>query len=552
MRTVLALALAFALVSCSAEPPATVTYLTPTEHLARVSMALRGIRPSLADLRDVAQHAADVSDLVDRYLASPEFGATVRELHDEVLLLHPAQTRFTPPAAPPLEDISFSAMNRSIYDEPLRLIEDIVMTDQPYTRVVTAGYTMADPTVATVWGLAHTGRDRWERTAWTDDRGAAGILASTALFLRYRSVDYNYNRSRANAISRSLLCHDFSESDIRIDGSVDLSRPEVVADAVVNNRSCAGCHQAMDPLASYFFAHRQGPMTSVVVETYPINLYSSESADLWMTTNKRPPGYFGAQPFGLAGLGRAIADDPRFARCAAIHFASYLTQKPARDLSPAWIAELQDAFVRGGHSAKHLVRTIVLSDEFRTASLADPVAAQRLVGYQKVRPQQLRRMLRDLTRFVWEAESDQTIDGWRYGHVDYLDDDHLGFRVLAGGIDGWYVTQPTHTMTATASLVARRAARRAAAFAVEHDAGAPPARRLFTRAPVDATDPTRVRAQLAELHGRIYSQLVEPDDPALDDAHALFDDALATSGDPRRAWTLTLTAMLSDLKALYY
>src|SRR6185369_8290104 len=98
-------------------------------------------------LRTVAAHPDRLPEFVDAYLTSPEFADTIRELHNEVLLLHPLLTNFTPPPAPPLELISFSAMNQSIYDEPLRLIEDIVMTDQPYTRIVTADYTMADPTV---------------------------------------------------------------------------------------------------------------------------------------------------------------------------------------------------------------------------------------------------------------------------------------------------------------------------------------------------------------------------------------------------------------------
>jgi hypothetical protein len=548
-----AVAIVLAAAACSAEPPPPGTYLTPTEHLARASMALRGIRPSLAELDAVALHPSWLPRLVDRYLDSPEFGTTIRELHNEVLRLHPQLLNFTPPPAPPLQDISFSDMNGSIYDEPLRLIEDIVMTDQPYTRLVTADYTMADRTVATVWGLEHSDDDGWERTAWTDDRGAAGILASTALFLRYRSVASNFNRARANAISRSLLCHDFSDAEIRIDTSVDLSNSAVVADAVVNNPSCAGCHQAMDPLASYFTPFLQGTMSGALVP-YPVNFYNPAAAADWTQTTHRPPGYFGAAPVGLAGLGQAIADDPRFARCAAVHFASYLTEQPARDLSPAWVAQLQDAFVRSGYNAKQLARAIVLSDPFRRASDPDPVAAEGVIGYQQARPQQLERMLRDLTGFVWQDDSQTLVRGyWRFGRVDYLDDDYFGFRVLAGGLDSWYVTEPTHTMSATASLVARQAARRAAAFVVDHDAGAAPADRwLFTRAAVDATDPRSVRAELAALHGRIYSQLVAPDDPVLDDAVALFDDALAASGDPRRAWTVTLTGMLSDLRALYY
>ena len=119
--------------------------------------------------------------------------------------------------------------------------------------------------------------------------------------------------------------------------------------------------------------------------------------------------------------------------------------------------------------------------------------------------------------------------------------------------DGYFVTAPTHTMSATATLVARAAARQAAAFVVDHDATSlPSGRRLFTRAAVDDVDPSHVRDQLAELHARIYSELVEPDDPVLDDTQALFTAALDASGDARRAWTVTLTGMLSDLRAIYY
>jgi hypothetical protein len=538
----------------STEPPSpTVTYLTPAEHLARASLALRGIRPSVADLAAVAEDPDRLPRIVDSYLASPEFGATIRELHNELFLLHPQLTNFTPPAVPPLENISFSEMNRSIYDEPLRLIEDIVMTDQPYTRIVTADYTMANRTVATVWGLEHTDDDTWQPAAWPDDRGAAGILASPPIHLRYRSVKFNHNRARANAISRALLCHDFSDSEIHIDTSVDLSNPDIIADAVVHNPSCAGCHQAMDPLASYFFPFHQGVLNDGTIVSYPTSFYRADDAALWMTTTKRPPGYFGQAAEGLAGLGQAIAADPRFARCAAVNFASYLTETSARELSPAWIAALQDSFVRADYSAKQLARAIVLSELFRTASSADPVAAESVIGYQKMRPQQLQRMVADLTGFVWQDERAEPLGTWRYGHVDYLDDDFAGFRVLAGGTDGMYVTESTHTMSSTASLVARRVARLAATFVVEHDAGAGPSdRRLFTRAAVDDTDPASVRAQLAELHARIFSELVAPDDSALDATQALFDDALATSGDPRRAWTITLTGMLADLRALYY
>ncbi|MCU0687156.1 MAG: hypothetical protein MUF34_33745 [Polyangiaceae bacterium] len=53
--------------------PAAYTFLSPTEHLVRASMALRGMRPSEAELAQVQADAAAVGAIVDTYLATPEF-----------------------------------------------------------------------------------------------------------------------------------------------------------------------------------------------------------------------------------------------------------------------------------------------------------------------------------------------------------------------------------------------------------------------------------------------------------------------------------------------
>jgi hypothetical protein len=445
-----------------------------------------------------------------------------------------------------------------VFDEPLRLIADIVTSGQPYTKIVTADYTIANGIVATIWGLPHAGApDVWEHTAWPDARGAAGILSIEALYHRWTSTGFNYNRGRANMISRALLCHDFLESDVDIDTSVDLSDPDVVANAVVADPSCAGCHQTLDPLASYLFPFR-GQISLVALQqgtdTYPVGGYLAAQEQRWRTTNKRPPMFFGEQAQGLAGLGKAIADDPRFARCTAMRFASYLTEVPRARLSGAWIARLQAAFVASGFDAKQLLRAIVLSDEFRVAYDTDATTAEDVVGAQKLRPDQLNRMLKAITGFAWTTTSAAKLRGIPYGTADLLASDFIGYRVLGGGIDSFFVTEPVHTMNATSSLVAKAAASAAADFVVEHDAAAPAAQRtLFTVAGVTASDEAAIRAQLAELHGRIYGELVAPDSPEVDDTYQLFVDAkTAAAGDPRRAWKITLVAMLSDFRSLFY
>jgi hypothetical protein len=542
MRVVVVLGLLASIAGCrdpvdDPRDPA-IDYLAPTALLARASMALRGIRPSRGDLLLVAEDPQQVPWLIDRYLTSPEFGATLRELHNEALHLKVQERNYTPPPLPPLDGKGASEITDAIFDEPLRLIEDIILNDLPYTKIVTADYTMANPVVAGMWGMPHSGENRWERTTWSDDRGSAGILSGNALFLRYRSTAFNYNRGRANAVSRGLLCHDFLDGEIHLDTKINLADPAVVSNAVVNNPACAGCHQTLDPLASYFFAYRMGTFQ---VASYPMTFYDGTKAEDWAVATGRPPRFFGIAAEGLQGLGQAIADDPRFARCAVRHFASYLLETPADQLPVQWLASLQREFVDSGYAAKQLIKQIALSSRFAAAAAHwDAARAENLVGYQKVRPQQLGRMIAALTGYAW-----------RDGEINLLDDDLRGFRVLAGGIDSFFVTEPVHTMNATSSLITRRLALEAAAFVVEHDLGTKD-RRLFRDGELTTAAEPQVRRQLAHLHARIFSELIDEHDRALDDELALFHGVLASGDDVARAWTVTVAAMLGDLRAVYY
>ena len=532
--------------------PDTVVFLSPAEHLSRASMALRGVRPTVEQLRAVEADPGMIPLIVDGYLASPEFGKTMRELHNETLLVRVEQPTMTYPAVAPLTAVTARQMNEAVFEEPLALIEDIVMTDQPYTAIVTADYTMANGITAAVWGMPHTGApETWERSTYPDNRDAAGILATSALHHRWRSTGFNYNRGRANEISRALLCHDFLDSDIQIDTSVDLSDPEVVANAVVANSSCAGCHQTLDPLASYLFTFR-GNLGPNQVDTYPITYFTPGQADSWITRNHREPRFFGLEADGLGGLGQAIADDPRFATCAARRFASYFTEVGLNDVSNLWIARLRQAFVDSAYDAKTLAKEIVLSDEFRISHDTDATRAETTVGVLKARPEQMHRMLVDLTGFTWSTSSTQRLR-MPYGEANLLESDFIGFRVLAGGIDSYFVTAPVHTMNATSSLVAKTAAAAAAEFVVEHDLAAPVGERtLFVEAGVTSTDDAKLALQLAYLHARIYGELVGPDSPEVAETLAMYEDALAASGDRAKAWKVTLIGMLSNFRSLFY
>ncbi|HEY6559325.1 MAG TPA: DUF1588 domain-containing protein [Polyangiaceae bacterium] len=553
-------AVGVALTSCEAshdgEPAApetqtTRTFLSPTEHLVRVSTALRGKRPSVGELRRVREQTSALPAIVDEYLQSPEFGETLRDLHNESLQVRVAAGIYPAgfPARDALAGYSAQEVNVAITEAPLRLIQWVVEHDRPYSEIVTARYTVADRIVASTWGITlERAGDGWYRGQYADGRPHAGILSDSMLFTRHSTTYANSNRGRANAVARSLLCYDFLAREISVDATINLADPKEVANAVRVNPACASCHQTLDPLASYFGAFHP-IFVPADIQTYPFRHYLPALSAPFTVSE---PAYFGHKGAGLEFLGSMIAADPRFSLCAAQRFYAYLNHVNLRDVPRARAAELQDIFVKSDLSAKTLARTIVLSDDFRYAD-SDDATETPLTGLRKVRPPALSRLIEDLTGFRWTANLDLDIGSGNIGRIDLLSDSLFGFEVLLGGIDSVNVTLPAHTMNASASLVLRGIASRAAPHVVASDFAASGAeRRLLTVSETERAEAS-IRAQLCDLHLRLFGEFVEPADPRIDDAYALFDEALAAAGgDARRAWTTTLFALLQDVRLAHF
>jgi hypothetical protein len=538
-------------------------YLSPTEHLVRISMALRGTRPSAAQLAAVESDPSALEGIVDEYLDSPNFGETIRDLHNEALLVLADYFIFPAgyPDFPPLTGVDPYLLNRSVTESSLRLAEHVVMNDLPYTELVTADYTVANGVVAGVFGLGYDGDGTsWEPTQWTDGRGHAGVLSDGWLYQRHSSTVSNANRGRANAISRALLCYDFADRDVELDASINLADPDEVADAVVANPACATCHQALDPLASFFRSNfplyvPTEPDNCVKAEgapyedcTYPLTTYVPEIFPEQLGVQMRAPSYFGKPGDGLDTLGAFIADDPRFWSCTSRRFYAYFHQVDLDAVPLETVAEFQDVLVGSGFDAKALTKAIVLSDEFRISHWEEEVEGDRF-GLKKARPLQLAQLVRDTTGFSWVTG----MSAYELGDVDLMADSFLGYQVLAGGIDSIFVTRPSHTYGATTSLVLQGLAREAAHFVVERDfATAAADRRLLREVEASDTEEGLVRDQIVALHLALYGELTDSASPAVDETYALFDAAVTQHGDVPRAWKLVIMAMLQDVKVAWY
>ncbi len=511
--------------------------------LIRASMALRGIRPSVAELESVHATPDAAPAIIATWASGDDFGSMIRDLHSTDYLERSEEHEL--PAAGVLASVDPIAINRSVMEEPLKLIEWVVRTGQPYSAILTTGQMLADPTVATVWGLdvpagaSHPLDDDWALTTWGDGRPAAGVLVSSALWFRHASNGQNYNRNRANALASALVCNDFLEADVPLD-TVAFTDGRAVADAVRENPACTACHADLDPIGAALFAFVNTPPASSIQAAcdsaasgagaafggpgaigearygcYPLASYDSRRTGDYVAAGDPAPAWFGTPVSGLADLGATIAADPRFPTCTARRFLGWFTHRSYLEITDADVADLAADFTAHDDDAARLAVQAVWTPAFQNAG---PLA---------IRPEELSRLVFDLTGYRW-------LDG----DVDLLGSDTEGWRLLAGGSDNYYVTTVPDDANATKALVMARVAEQAAMFVVESDLAAPVAsRKLLTR-------PDDVDGQIADLSLRILGEF----DPDVPTARALYTGA----GGGAHGWEVLIAAMLQDARVAWY
>ena len=533
------------LAACAPEPPSPEEAgLGPVEQLVRVSMGLRGVRPSATEIRAVAAEPDLIGVYADAWLRDPLFGETIREIHDHAWRMSTDIVQL--PASGSLAGAPMARIKAGVLGGPARLAEHVVTNDLPYTETVTGDWFVADGIAAAAWpdveGYdSELPDDVWQVVRWGDGRPLAGVLSDSGLWLRYRSPNANYNRTRANALSRALLCHDFLEvATEAVDASVDLSNLAAAENAIATVPGCVACHQDLDGLAGFLPFEPFWPVPSMV---FPYGVYDPDDEDQWREMTGRPPVYFGEPGDGLADLGRAIAADPRFAECAARRFYGWFAQMRPADV-PTYVAiELHDVLVDSGFDARQMARAAILSPELAAA------------GTLVATPRQLARMVEALTGFRWEVDvtttcCDASAGSSPYGLVDLSTDQYVGFDVVGGGYDGDGVLDPKRAPSTTGAAFQQRLAERAAAYVVEEDFhGIAP--KLLTNVDVATTDEMSIRKQLVELHATILAELLEMEDPEIDRSYDLWADTYERT-DVKQAWRVVLTAMLRDFRVATY
>ncbi len=548
-----------ALLACTPDPAAVpAPAMSAHDLLVRASLDLRGVRPSVAELDRVEADPGTVDDLVAGMLDDPRFPGRVRELWTEVF-----RTRvdgfMVESSEVGLDDEA--AWVRSVGEEPLRVLEEVARADLPWNTLVTADWTMANTVLAggapVALEAAPAAPDDWVRARYTDGRPAAGVLATVGWNLRYTSTLSNMNRGRANAAARVFLCQDFLSQPIDFTGGVDLRDAERVRRAIAEDPACVACHHTLDPLASHFY----GFWAQDSFDPAEALRYHPERERAWRSVSGVSPGYFGAARTGrLDALGRDLAADPRFARCAVDTAWSLLVRAAPTQADESALVAVRERFVTEGATPRALVAAVVASDAYRAGPDDRSGASRKLVT-----PDLLADQVEDLTGFRWTRGGADLLAIDAVGVEEKREDrgaEGTGFRTLAGGADGDTVVASGTLPSVPLLLVQARLAEGAASFAVgqaatgggvAEGAEAPSAPSLFEDFDVTVVPPREDAARTVQgLYLRVLSRRVAVDAPEVTELLALWDAAYAIRRDPREAWTTVLTALLRDPSFLVY
>lgn len=540
--------------------------MEPWELAMRAAMDLTGKRPTPAQLDVIEADHAAYEGLIDAWMHTPEFLARVKDTYDDALLVR-------------REDFNDERRDETdaIYGEALELISYIVAHDRPFTEIGTADYTVANALFQNdrrrmPYAMEPVAGNAWQPTHYLDGRPHAGLLSTSAFYEVWDTNNTNKNRRRANRWSIVFHCYNFLDTPVDVTRDVDNNDTGAVLSAVTTRADCKGCHDRLDPMASFLFPTDDASGLEDGNGTDFRTDFFSGNPERWRTANLRPPAVYGGPGTDLQDLGRLLVGHPRFAECQTRRVFEMLFQrKPASNRELGMVQSIAQAWkTEDGHDFRKLVKRWMTSNAYTERPSNDDPAWVR-----RTSPERLESLVQDVTGYVWTRDADDDQDDEnpesdppRAAPVPLLTTEERGFKVIMGSINGTSVTGRATNLNASVLMVHRKLAALAATSVVEDELALPDGQRRLLMGVAGDEDPSAdeaaIRAVLSRLARRLYGVQWAPDSAQIDRLVNLYtalwndrtqsgDDAGQVPGEPgERAWRGVLIAMLRSPRVITY
>jgi len=505
--------------------------------LRRMSIDLLGVLPSPESLDAVEADPSKLPTFRDAYLQDPRLADRLVSLYAERW-----QTRLDDFEVDHweygYEDLDEFRYEKSIGEEPLRLMAQVVMEDRPWTDVVTADTTMANEVTGAIWPIDRPEGVGWIESRYTDGRPAAGVLATNGMWWRYVTTLSNMNRARVAALVKLLVCQDLLARPVELTGAISLADEDASAAAIRNEPACQSCHASVEPIAAALF----GFWTVTDYNPEENGHYHGERENMGAQYLGVSPAYFGQPIDGLAGLGVAITHDPRLYSCATQTHTELLWRRETDSADFAELEQLRRDFLTADIRIRPLLQAITDTGEYRAGGLGDAATAldrQRVRTVRTMTPDQLASVFRDGTGFDWTWEG-----------FEQLANDDLGYRTLLGGVDGYTVSEPQMDPGVTWTLTLQRLAEAAADTVVTRELEEQGDRKLLTKVKLHHRPGDRkFTAELEQLHWRLHA--VRADADRIERLESFWSDIQAEAGEAE-AWRRVISVLLRDPEMVGY
>lgn len=456
----------------------------------------------------------------------------------------------------------YAKLRHGVAHAPLELIAYVVENELPYTQILTANYTLANPQLARVYNadLSTFDSDDYREFRPVQNRGQilhdnqfdaefiegigsvissygdfvayphAGVLNEPAFLNRYPTTDTNRNRARARWAYYHFLGVDIEKSAARTND------PQALADTnnpTLNNPNCTVCHTTMDPVAGAFQNYGDEGLYRNAwggLDALP-GPYKRESGlymqgDTWYADMLAPGFDVNIAPDNrnsLQWLAQQMVADPRFNQAAvkfwwpaimaeelltapeAIEDADYQDKLAAFDAQNTFVLELAasfDAGINGGsaYNLKDMLVEMLASPWFRAGEAEAPLANSQQTQLAGIGTGRL------LTPEELEAKTTALI-GYAWGESEApwrLDNRYTNllnrYLIYYGGMDSVGITARARELNTLMANVALTQATSVACGAVVMDMNRDPSPALFTE--IDRYDtPVSHEAELALVTG---------------------------------------------------
>ena len=566
-----------------------VTMLPPDRLLRRVTLSLAGRLPTEPEKTAVAAKGqAALAPILDELMKEDAFYDRLREGFNDVFVTlgiggaleaeilsyeYFTKTRLwnqkfdLSKIADEKERMKFyykqvSDYRKALLGEPMKLIENIVRGDHPFTDIVTADYIMVTPFSARGYGVFDELKDKFKnpddpfeyvpfklkalvgRVAKDSQKtptgfyAHAGLLTTFQYLRRYPTTETNRNRLRARMYYLHFLGVDLLALAARVSDAAEVSKKYPIP--TMQASECVVCHKTVDPVAGLFqdfynFDGTYGPRKAGWYKDMFEPGFEGEkmdSSEKWRA---------------LQWLGERTAKDPRFAVAMTEHVYYILTGRKVlrepKDLDDPLHAAKRRAyqeqrkeieaiaakFVKSGFSLKTAFKDWIASDFYRVDGLAvavtDPQRKAELddVGLcHMLSPEQVERKI-------------EAVFGRRWGKLG----DSLA--VLYGGIDSREVTERATDPSGAMGAIQRTLANDVACKNVLRDFARKPAeRKLFPGIEPDvlpdvfADADAKIRKTIVHLHELILGRVDAVDSAEVNRTFELFAGILADAKEQKR------------------